>query len=363
MSLTGQRSRRPAGAGGSGPAEAGGGGAVELSFAIADYDHVRALLSGDVVVDGIRFGHVALPSWQIFERAWAAEEFDLFEGSLAMAVAMVATGDTRYAFLPVYPSRRFRHSAVYVAASSPMRKLEQLAGLRVGLPKWSQTACIYVRGLIAEHHGVPLESISWVEGPVDDARRNEHVELRLPGQIRITSSKGRSLSSMLLEGELDAIVAAGAPKGLRSGELRTLLDSPGEEESAYYDATGVFPIMHVIGMRSALHDADPGLAERLVAGFEQAKRWSLERICSANASLYPLPQLPDLVAGLRRRFGDDPFPYGLEGGRPSLEAFCRYCHEQGITDREVRPEELFRALVRVPGGSGHPAPGRRSAGA
>lgn len=321
---------------------------VVLRVAVGEYDHVEPLLTGKIALRGVTLRAVRLPAHQIFDRAFTTAEWDLCELSMALYTSMVAHGDDRYVGLPVFLSRRFRHSAVFVASDSPLERLEELRGRRVGVPKWSQTACIYVRGVLEDRHRVPLTSVSWVEGTVDDTARTEHLDVRLPAGVELRKADHEPLSVMLREGRLDAIISASPPKGVRSGVARSLLRSPRLEETAYFEETGVHPIMHVLVLRRSVHEQHPWLAANLVAGFHAAKERSLERLGSKGASLYPVPHLAEAVATSVRRFGGDPFPYGLRSNRPTIAAFCEHAWRQGVVHRYVEPEELFPVIAEVP---------------
>lgn len=320
-----------------------GDATITLSVAIEDYDHVRALRSGEIEIDGVQLGfHRPSRPAETFHRQLRFAEWDVSELSLAQFCHCVARGDDRFVGLPVFPSRRFRHSSVFVAARSPLGSFEDLSGRRVGVPEWGQTAGIWVRGTLGDHHGVDLGSVTWVQGGVEEAGRPEHAALSLPPGVVLEPGPDRGLAEELVAGRLDAVVAARFPSRLLAeGRVRPLLADSRSAERTYFQVTGIHPIMHLLVLRRELAERHRWLAKDLVKAFGAAKDWSVARLGSAGTPMYPVPQLSDDVGEARVVFGDDPWPYGLEPNRKTLDTFLRYCWEQGVISREVAVEELF----------------------
>lgn len=318
---------------------------VDVSVAIDDYDHVRRLVGGDVAIDGVRFTfHRTSRPAETFHRQLRYTEWDVSELSLAQFCHGVAAGDDRFVGLPVFPSRRFRHSSVFVRADSDLRAFEQLAGRRIGVPEWGQTAGIWVRGVLADRHGVATSSVTWYRGGVEEPGRPEHAAIDLPADVVVHPVTDEGLAAKLLEGSIDAVVAARFPPALlASGRARTLLADCRAAEAAYFADTGIVPVMHLVVLRHQLYQRHRWLARDLVAAFTEAKDWSLRRLRSAGTPMYPVPQLPELMADAVGRFGEDPWPYGVEPNRHALDTFCRYAHEQGVTARRLTVDELFPA--------------------
>ncbi len=323
----------------------GGIARLHLSLATADYDHVRDLMNGAVRAEGIVLTPFVLPIEEIFHRFIHHQEWDVSEVSFAKYTALTAQGDAPMIGIPVFPSRVFRHSAIYVRTDRGIAAPKDLEGRVVGIPEWAQTAGIYARGILAEHYGVDLRAIRWVQAGMNQAGRAEKVALNLPVGIRYETRPGSSLSEMLLAGELDAVITARVPDAYLHGEgkvARLFPDYRGEE-AAFHAATGIFPIMHVIALRRAVFERHPWAAMNLFTAFEEAKRRSVERVADITASRIPLPWSPALAAEFAGDFGADPFPYGIEGNRRTLDAFCRFAYDQGITPRRMTPEALFPA--------------------
>jgi 4,5-dihydroxyphthalate decarboxylase len=312
---------------------------LELTLAVNRYDHVRDLVDGRVPVEGIALRCLEYSVEEIFFRFPRFREWDVSELSLAKYASLRAAGDDSLIAIPVFPSRVFRHSAIFVRADGSRTRPEQLARGRIGVPEWTQTATVYARGLLAHEYGVSTEDVHWFQGGVNEPGRIEGIAIELPPAIEVTPVPDRTLTDMLLAGELDALIAAHPPREFGTTVAR-LLDDPATEQE-HYRRTGVFPIMHVIALRRDVYDAHRWIAMNLFTAFEEAKRRSVRRILDPNASMVPLPQGHFAAAVAQRTFGEDLWPYGLEPNRPTLEAFLGYAAEQGVTARRLAPEDLF----------------------
>jgi 4,5-dihydroxyphthalate decarboxylase len=320
---------------------------LELTLAINDYDHVRDLASGRVAVEGVDLRCLILSVEEIFFRFTAYREWDVSELSFAKYASLVASGDRSLTAIPVFPSRVFRHSAFYVRDDGSVGDPTQLAGRRVGVPEWVMTAGIWARGLLQHEYGVELRSVDWYQGGLNEPGREELVAPTLPEGVSLTTVADRTLEEMLLAGDIDAILAPRPPRGIADPEkgIVRLVRDYRRAEADYFRASGVFPIMHVVALRSELHERHPWVAMNLMTGFEEAKRRSLDRFDDASASRFPLPWSWDAAARSRELLGADPWPYGLEPNRTTLTAFLRYAFEQGVCARELEPEELFPETV------------------
>jgi 4,5-dihydroxyphthalate decarboxylase len=295
---------------------------LRLSIAISDYVHTRDLIEGrikpagiDLIVNNLSFEQAAF-------RFGANREFDVSEFSLANYCAIIsAPGGGDIVALPVFPSRVFRHSSIYINENSGIRSASDLRGRTVGIPQWSQTATVYVRGFLQHDSDVPLSSIKWIQAGVDQAGRHDPVKSRLPVGVTIEAMPDRTLGDMLLRGQIDYR----------------------EEEERYFARTKIFPIMHVIAMKRSVYEANPWIARNLLDAFEAAKRATMPRLYNIQSSYLPTAWIPNDVERMHRLlFADgEPWPYGLERNRETIEPFLAYCDEQGVTQRRLAPEELF----------------------
>ena len=320
---------------------------VRLTLAINDYDHVRDLVEGDVEIDGIELTWLRLSVEETFFRFVRYREWELTELSLAKYCALRAAGDESVVGIPVFPSRCFRHSAIFVRADGPVDEPRALAGGRIGVPEWTQTATVYARGLLQHQFGVAVDDVDWIQGGTNEPGRVEGIPLSLPADISLTPVPDRSLNELLLAGELDAVIAAHPPAEFerKSGRVVRLFSDYRAVEERYYIETGVFPIMHVVAFRADVLERYPWAAMSLVKAFEEAKRRSLARAVDDNAPKYPIPWSFANAQQAEAMFGRDFWPYGIEPNRTTLEAFLGYAYEQGVCARALVPEELFPAAV------------------
>lgn len=321
---------------------------LNLTLAVNDYEHIRDLTSGVVRPDGIILTPLTLQIEEIFFRFTYNLEWEVSEMSFAKYVSLTAAGDAPMVAIPVFPSRVFRHSAIYVCKGSDIKQPADLEGKTVGIPEWAQTAGVYVRGFLSEHYNVDLRTIHWVQAGVNQPGRLEKVDLQLPEGIRYENRKDTCLNDMLLSGEIDAAITARPPAAFSIGDegvSRMFPDARGAERE-FYKATGIFPIMHVIAIRRDVYEANRWVATNLFKAFDEARARSVERIRDITASRIPLPWASALVDEVASDFGGDLWPYGIEDNLPTLEAFCRYAHEQGVAQRLLEVSDLFPREVQ-----------------
>ena len=320
---------------------------VELTLAIHDYDHTRDIVSGKVAVEGVRLRTVELTPPELNARFSKLREWEVSEFGLGKYIALRAGGDDGITAIPVFPARAFRHSAFYVAADSPLERLEDLGGKRVGIPEWAQTAVVWARGLLAEHCGVDLASIDWHQAGVDEPGRKEKVAIQLPAGIRLTPRPESTLQDLLVRGDLDAIITAQPPASFVDGDgrVRRLLRDARAAEEAYVRETGIFPIMHTIAIRRDAYDAHPWIARNFLTAFEEAKRRSYARMVDAMSPRLPLPWSADDFGRANSTFGQDPYPYGVDANRRTLDALLDYASAQGVAARRLNVEDLFAPSV------------------
>ena len=318
------------------------GACHRLVVGYGSYDHTRDLVTGAVADAGLELSFTEDEPEAIFHRVEHDRAFDVAEFSFAKYVAFRDQGIDDLVALPIFPSRVFRQSSVYVRADADLHEAGDLAGRRVGVPEWVQTAGVWARGWL-EDEGVALSSIGWVQGGVDEVGRRETVTFDPPAGVEVARVEDTTLDDLLLEGWLDAVVTARPPRSFAEGRSRRLLADWRRAEVAAFARTGVFPIMHVTVVRNDLVAREPSLAARLVALFDEARRRSVRRMADYTASRAPVPWLAQHVEEAARVFGDDPFAYGVDPNRATVEAFVAYCRRQGVVSSLLSVEELFPA--------------------
>jgi 4,5-dihydroxyphthalate decarboxylase len=319
---------------------------IPLTLAIGDYVHTRELATGRERAEGIDLTVLNYPFEQVGLRFGALREWEVSEFSLANYCALVSRAQPApMVALPVFPSRVFRQSAIFIREDSDIREATQLSGRRIGIPQWSQTATVYVRGYLTHDVGIPLSSIEWVQAGLNEPGRKEPLQLRLPDGIRLTQIADRTLTDMLLRGEIDAIITARPPEPFLKGGagIRRLFPDFEQEEESYFRRTGIFPIMHVMVVRRDAYEKNRWIMRNLFEAFESAKQAALPRLRDITTAFIPGAWGPAHFERVSKLiFPDgDPWPYGIECNRVTLEAFLLYCFEQGVTVRHLKPEELF----------------------
>ncbi|HVO94467.1 MAG TPA: hypothetical protein VMT22_16580 [Terriglobales bacterium] len=307
-----------------------------ITIGCRDYDHVRALADGRVKAEGLdlKFVNVSPPS-QIFLRMLHDEEFDASEMSLSNYMIALGKGDRRFVAIPIFPSRAFRHSYIWINARSGVRKPEDLKGKKVGIADYSMTALLFVRGLLQHQYGVAPQDIHWFR------RRSEHVAIEIPPGIRIDNiAKDRTLDDLLEKGELDALAVTSPPRPFLQGSpwVQRLFPDCRSVEAEYYRATRIFPIMHMVVIRRPIYEQEPSIAVRLARGFAAAKELAVE---AYEDGLSSLPWVNLDLEYARKILGRDVYPYGVGINLPTLEAATLYSHEQGLTRRRFPVSELF----------------------
>ena len=303
---------------------------LPLSLAINPYDHVR-----DLSPKGIDLTLLELPIEEIFFRFTKFQEWHASEMSFGKVASLASRDDSPIVVVPVFLSRVFRHSAIYVARDAAIRAPKDLEGKRVGIPEWAQTAGIYVRGTLQHEYGVDLARIQWFQAGVHQPGRVEKVALKLPPGVSIKPVPDKSLSQMIAGGELDAVISA------RAVDAPRLFPNYREVEREYFAKTRIYPIMHVLVLRKDIYERDRWVARNLMDAFEQAKNRSMERVSEFGLSHLPMPWVPDHARQWRALAGEDFWPYGIEPNRPTLSAYLQYAYEQGVATRALKVDELF----------------------
>lgn len=316
---------------------------VPLTLACWDYDRTEPLRDGRIRPDGIDLTYLSLPVEETFFRMARFREFEAAELSLSSYV-LTLFRDAPFVALPVFPSRAFRHNGIYVHAGSGIERPEDLAGRVVGVPEYQVTAAVWIRGILAEHHGVPVPSVRYRTGGLHEPGRVEKLRFDPPEGTEIAPiPPDRTLAEMLVTGEIDALYSPRTPRPLLTGDprVRRLFADPAAAEADYFARTGIFPIMHVVVLRRDVYERRPWVAGSLCKAFEQARQETLRRMDETAASRYLLPWLYAEVERTRRAMGADFWTYGLDGNEAVLRTFLRYSHEQGLAERLLEPAELF----------------------
>ncbi|AUW57188.1 4,5-dihydroxyphthalate decarboxylase [Sphingobium sp. SCG-1] len=317
---------------------------LRLSIASAAYDRVAALRDGRISVECCDHDHLVVGHEQMFQRAFQFAEYDVSELSMSSYLVSLARDDSPYVAVPVFLSRLFRHSAIYLNADAGIVRPEDLRGKRIGVPEYQMTAALWARGLLDDEYGVPPSAMEWFQGGLHETGRAEKLKLNLPDDIRIRSiAADRTLNDLLASGEIDALISARAPRAFLQGDgsVTRLFPEYRGEEQAYFRKTGIFPIMHVLGIRRSLVEEHPWLASSVYDAFVRAKLAADDWLSDVSALRVTLPWLGAELDETRAAMGRDFWPYGVERNRTTLERLFDYAYRHGTVPRRFTLEEVF----------------------
>jgi 4,5-dihydroxyphthalate decarboxylase len=318
---------------------------LQVTLACGPYDRMEALYNGAIQIEGVDLvPRIIQRPLDIFSRMLKHEEFDVAEMSLTHCYVLKASGQARFVTLPIFPSRMFRHSFIFVNRRSGIRTPADLAGRRIGVQGYQMTAAVWIRGHLRNDYGVDLERVEWFEDGVNTAgvAGGEQTRFRPAQPIQICSiADGRTLSDMLAAGEIDALIGADAPDSLRGNEVERLFPDFHAVERAYYQRTQIFPIMHALVIREAFYRQNPWLASAIYRACVAAKSMAQTQAKYTSALRFMLPWLFAHLEELKEVFGPDPWPYGLANNRATLTTFAQFLADDALLPRPLPPEEIF----------------------
>jgi len=317
---------------------------LPLTLACWNYDRTRALADGRVTPDGIDLTYLNLGPEETFFRMLRHREFDVAELSLSSYTLSRFREDQPFIAIPIFPSRYFRHSCIYVNTASGIREPKDLIGKRIGNPEYQMTAPVWIRGILRDEYGVPVSSVTYLSGGEEQPGRTEKIPLSLPPEIRLESiPPDRTLSHMLETGEIDALYTARAPSSFfhSPDKVQRLFPDYSSVEREYFRRTGIFPPMHIIAIRRDIYERNRWIAQSLMKAFIAAQREVYTDLRETGALMHMLPWLPSHVEETEALMGRDFWPYGYEPNVHALTTFLRYHHEQGLSKRMLAPQEIF----------------------
>lgn len=315
---------------------------IEMTLACGDYDRTRPLVDGRVPIEGREIQVRLLPVGEMLAGA-ARGAFEVVEHSLA-TILMQSGSDSPYVPIPVFPSRVFRQNGVYVRSGSAFTDPAQLAGARIGISGYTVTAMVWIRGIMAEHYGLPLDAVTYVNGGLDDPGAPPMRGAIPPAGVVVEEAPdGATLTGMLTRGELEAIYALHTPRGFYGdgAPIRRLFPDVRKVERDYFKMTGIFPLMHVLAVRRDVYEADPTIGESLAIAFRRARAVATAELADTSALRVALPWVYKEMEEVLDLIGPDYWDDGIEHNVANLETFARYAFEQGLVARIVEPKELF----------------------
>jgi 4,5-dihydroxyphthalate decarboxylase len=317
---------------------------LNLSIAVGNYDRIRPLVDGEVQIDGVDPIFMLQDPEEIFFRAFRHADYDICELSLSSYSVKTAAGTSPYIAVPVFPSRAFRHTSIYIRNDRGIESAADLKGKRIGVPEYQLTANVWVRLFLEEDHGLKASDVTWIRGGYEETGRLEKIVLKLPADVIVENApETETLSGMLASGELDAVIGPRAPSCFTQGHPKVsyLYRDPQEAASDWYRRTQLFPIMHLLGIRRTLAEQHPWLPGAVAKAFEKSKSVALQKLSDTSATKVTLPFIEDQLRAARQLLGEDFWSYGFEANRHVLTRFLERHHAEGLSSRLLQPEELF----------------------
>ena len=317
---------------------------LPITIATWDYDRVRALVDGRVRVEGCDVNYITMPVEECFERAFFHGEFEVAEIGFSPYLIALSRGTSPYVAVPAFLSRMFRHSAVYIRTDRGISGPADLRGRRIGVPEYQMSAAVWVRGFLKDEFGIAVEDIHWVQGGLEKYGRRDKFPLNVPEGFPLSGAPaGETLSQMLAAGSLDAVISARRPPCFIDGhpQVARLFPDYRVDEAKYFRRTGLFPIMHAVGIRRDVLDQHPWLAASVYKAFAEAKRLGDAEFAETTALKIGLPWVNAEYDATRAIMGDDFWSYGIEANRKTLATMARYSFEQHLAVRLLDVEEMF----------------------
>jgi 4,5-dihydroxyphthalate decarboxylase len=309
-----------------------------------NYDRTRALLEDRISADGVELTCLNLPVEETFFRMLRHREFHIAELSLSSYTVSLSRENPPFVAIPIFLSRYFRHSCIYINADSGIREPKDLIGKRIGNPEYQMTAPVWIRGIMSDEYGVPVAGATYLSGGEEEPGRPEKIALSLPPEFRLESIPAdRTLSQMIESGEIDALYTARAPSTFykNPAKVKRLFENYQAVELEYYRKTKIFPPMHIVAIRRDVYERDPWVAQSLFKAFKLAQKEAYQELRETAALKTMLPWLTSHVEETEKLMGPDFWPYGYEPNVHALGTFLRYHYEQGLSKRQLTPKEIF----------------------
>jgi 4,5-dihydroxyphthalate decarboxylase len=318
-------------------------GNIQLTLACEDYDRTRPIKDRRIKPEGIELNYLVMPVEEIFWRMMKYEEFDVSELSMGAFLTAAARGRRPFVAIPVFPSRTFRHRCIFINTASGIERPEDLRGKCMGVPEYSMTAAVWLRGLFEHEYGIAPGEIHWIQAGEEQPGRKDRVEFEMPPGVRMESKNDRTLNEMIASSEIDAMMSPRMPTCFLEGapNVRRLFPNYRQAEMQYFAKTGLFPIMHVIVIKRAIYEKDPWVAQTLYKAFCQAKDLCMKELYDTNILRVSLPWTSTEYEDTRDLMSADYWPYGLTSNRKNLETLHDYLYQQGLIKQRLVLDELF----------------------
>jgi 4,5-dihydroxyphthalate decarboxylase len=317
---------------------------IKLSLACTHTDRSAPLLDGRIEIPGCEIRPLPGLTQDIFRRVLKEQAYDIAEMSMGTHIVQCSRGSDAYVGLPIFLSRAFRHSSIFIRNDRGIARPQDLVGKRVGIEQYQQTIGLWVRGILGDSFGVRTQDVSWRNGGLEQPGGGERLALNLPPGIDLqTIPSDQTLNSMLSAGVLDAVIATRPPSSFASGhpDIARLFPDYQRAEIDYFKETRAFPIMHCVVVRRSLVEAHPWLPVEIFRAFTKAKAHALNEMTFMNIPRISLAWICENYAQTRAIMGDQVWAYGLPKSMHEIKAMLRYALNDGLIDEAMQPEDLF----------------------
>jgi 4,5-dihydroxyphthalate decarboxylase len=315
--------------------------ALPLKIGVSDSDRTRPIASGEVPIQGVAAEVTLMGVQALFNQQLTKHTFDCCEFPLASYLRTLDRPDRPYVAVPIFPSRHFRFSNVFVNTDKGITKPADLAGKRIGVPVFDMAAAVWLRGIFEDHYDLPRTAPIYVAGGLEAARSGDEHPQFYPDRFTHETRNDDSLAVLLAEGQIDALYTARAPSTWPSASVGRLFDDPMQAELEYFSKSGIFPPMHLIAIKRPIAEANPGLLMAVFQAFAQAQVIARERLFDSAALSTMLPWQLESLLFTEQKLGKDYWPVGFANNRAMLRVIIRYMAEDGLIKTEYPPEDLF----------------------
>jgi 4,5-dihydroxyphthalate decarboxylase len=315
--------------------------AIALKIGVTDSDRVRPLVDGTVKVENVSASFQVLPVQELFNRQLTEHIFDCCEFPLASYLRSLESKERPYVAVPIFPSRHFRLSCVFLNRKAGIRRPADLAGRRIGIPVFDMAAAVWVRGIFQDYYQLDRTAPVYVTGGLEHDRvGDEHPQL-YPAKFKVEFAT-RNLAQLLESGDIDALYTARAPSTYRPfSDVVRLFDDPMAEETAYFAKTGIFPPMHILCVKRSIFEQSPDVGRHLYAAFSKALDIAKQRLLDSAALSVMLPWLVEHLTSTEKVLGGNYWSAGFSANRGALAKIVEYMRDDGLIATDFAPEDLF----------------------
>ena len=314
---------------------------TKIKIGVSNCDRMRPLVDGTVTIKDVAADFHLMPVQDLFNKQLTEHTFDCCEFPLATYLRALDTPERPYVAVPIFPSRHFRLSCVFVNRNAGIKHPADLAGRKVGIPVFDMAAAVWLRGIFEEYYSLDRTAPIYVTGGLEHARVGDEHPQFYPDKFKVERATP-SLSSMLDAGDIDCLYTARAPSSFKpGGNVVRLFADPQTEEMKYFERSGIFPPMHILCVKRSVYERMPEVGQRLFAAFLEAQSVARQRIYDLAALSVMLPWLLEHLLRTEELLGPDYWAAGFARNRTTLAKVIQYMRDDALIGTAFEPEDLF----------------------